>query len=70
MPNQQLWNSATVGHLQKPDAFVDGGWWHDARILAATGQGIETEEPRAWEGWWNEDIVCRPTPQQQRRWRR
>lgn len=37
--------------------FVNGGWWHDSRILAATGEGIEKEEPRAWEGWWNEKVV-------------
>ncbi|CAK7568384.1 MAG: Protein-lysine N-methyltransferase efm5 [Sporothrix epigloea] len=34
-----------------------GGWWHDVRILAATGAGQEKEEPRAWDGWWNEQIV-------------
>lgn len=33
------------------------GWWHDSRFLAATGKGLETEEGRAWEGWWNEKIV-------------
>lgn len=33
------------------------GWWHDPRFLAATGKGLETEEGRAWEGWWNEKIV-------------
>lgn len=37
--------------------FLNGGWWHDASILAATGEGIEKEEPRAWKGWWNEEIV-------------
>jgi uncharacterized membrane protein YgcG len=36
---------------------VTGGWWHDSRILGATGEGVEKEEPRAWEGWWNESIV-------------
>lgn len=36
---------------------MNGGWWHDARILAATGDGVEREEARAWEGWWNEKIV-------------
>ncbi|KAI9669159.1 MAG: hypothetical protein M1829_005160 [Trizodia sp. TS-e1964] len=40
-----------------PDMFVGGGWWHDARVLEATGQGLEKEEPRAWEGCWNEQIV-------------
>jgi len=37
--------------------FANGGWWHDASILSATGQGIDKEEKRAWEGWWNEHIV-------------
>jgi hypothetical protein len=35
----------------------NGGWWHNPAILAATGQGLEKEEPRAWEGCWNEKIV-------------
>jgi hypothetical protein len=43
--------------LANPDAFVNGGWWHDSRILAATGEGIAKEEPRGWNGWWNEQIV-------------
>lgn len=37
--------------------FLGGGWWHDSNILAATGEGIEKEEKRGWEGWWNESIV-------------
>lgn len=37
--------------------FENGGWWHDVRILAATGEGVEVEEPRKWAGWWNEQIV-------------
>jgi len=36
---------------------VNGGWWHDSRILAATGEGLVKEEPRGWEGWWNEKII-------------
>lgn len=47
----------TIGQLGSPDLFLNGGWWHDASILASTGEGIEKEEPRAWKGWWNEDIV-------------
>lgn len=39
------------------DFFANGGWWHDQHILEATGEGIEKEEPRAWEGWWNEEVV-------------
>jgi hypothetical protein len=57
LPNKQIWNSATLGQLGSPDMFVNGGWWHDANILSATGQGIEKEEKRGWEGWWNEHIV-------------
>ncbi|KAJ6274026.1 hypothetical protein PSV08DRAFT_360313 [Bipolaris maydis] len=57
LPNKQLWNSATIGQLGSPDMFLNGGWWHDSNILAATGQGLEKEEARAWQGWWNEQIV-------------
>ncbi|KAK0611168.1 hypothetical protein B0T14DRAFT_441223 [Immersiella caudata] len=57
LPNQKIWNGPTIGTLANPDAFVNGGWWHDSRILAATGEGIAKEEPRAWKGWWNEKIV-------------
>ncbi|CBX98426.1 hypothetical protein LEMA_P098350.1 [Plenodomus lingam JN3] len=57
LPNKQIWNSATIGQLGSPDMFLNGGWWHDANILAATGEGIEKEEPRGWKGWWNEHIV-------------
>ncbi|KKY27324.1 putative tat pathway signal sequence [Phaeomoniella chlamydospora] len=39
------------------EAFTAGGWWHDPSILAATGEGVEKEELRAWAGWWNEAIV-------------
>ena len=57
MPNPKIWNGPTIGTLSNPDCFVNGGWWHDSRILAATGEGIAKEEPRAWSGWWNEKIV-------------
>ena len=57
LPNQKLWSGSTVGFLQTQECFINGGWWHDPRILEATGEGIEKEEPRAWEGWWNEQIV-------------
>lgn len=57
LPNSQLWNTMTLSHLQGSSAFMNGGWWHDAAILACTGEGVEKEEPRAWEGWWNEQIV-------------
>ncbi|KAL6914256.1 hypothetical protein FSST1_012016 [Fusarium sambucinum] len=57
LPNPQLWNGPTIGTLSNQETFVNGGWWHDSRILAATGKGIDVEEKRAWEGWWNEKIV-------------
>ncbi|RYO88306.1 hypothetical protein DL766_003466 [Monosporascus sp. MC13-8B] len=57
LPNPKLWNTYTLGQLGSPEIFVNGGWWHDSRILAATGDGVEREEPRAWGGWWNEKIV-------------
>ncbi|KAF2174775.1 hypothetical protein K469DRAFT_613332 [Zopfia rhizophila CBS 207.26] len=57
LPNKQIWNGATVGQLASPDMFLNGGWWHDSSILASTGEGVEKEEPRAWRGWWNEQVV-------------
>lgn len=57
IPNPAIWNGRTIGLLATQEAFNNGGWWHDNRILAATGEGLEKEEPRAWEGWWNEKIV-------------
>ncbi|KAM4057930.1 hypothetical protein HRG_011117 [Hirsutella rhossiliensis] len=56
-PNPQVWFGATYGKLLSPHLFVNGGWWHDSRVLAATGQGLEKEEPRAWAGCWNEKVV-------------
>ncbi|UNI17416.1 hypothetical protein JDV02_003759 [Purpureocillium takamizusanense] len=57
LPNPAIWNGQTLGTLASQDVFVNGGWWHDNKILAATGQGLEIEEPRAWQGWWNETVV-------------
>ncbi|KAJ5886607.1 uncharacterized protein N7473_009281 [Penicillium subrubescens] len=57
LPNPQLWNGSTIGFLQAYESFANGGWWHDPNILSATGKGIEIEEPRAWNGWWNEQIL-------------
>jgi hypothetical protein len=57
LPNPALWNGSTIGLLSNQDIFVNGGWWHDNRILASTGQGLDKEERRAWEGFWNEKIV-------------
>jgi hypothetical protein len=56
-PNTKLWNGPSIGLLQSQDTISTGGWWHDSRILAATGEGVEKEEPRAWNGWWNERVV-------------
>ncbi|PGH19302.1 hypothetical protein AJ80_04055 [Polytolypa hystricis UAMH7299] len=57
LPNPQLWNGPTIGFLQTYECFANGGWWHDSHILAATGKGMEAEEPVGWKGWWNEQIV-------------
>ncbi|KAL8774973.1 MAG: hypothetical protein Q9209_000452 [Squamulea sp. 1 TL-2023] len=57
LPNPKLWTGPTTGFLQQQEGLINGGWWHDPHILEATGQGIEKEEPRAWDGWWNEQIV-------------
>lgn len=57
LPNPALWSGPTIGTLTNQDAIVNGGWWHDSRILAATGEGVEKEEPRRWVGWWNETVV-------------
>ncbi|KEF62686.1 uncharacterized protein A1O9_00659 [Exophiala aquamarina CBS 119918] len=57
LPNPQVWQSQAIGMLQAYETLAYGGWWHDSSILAATGQGLEKEEPRAWEGCWNETVV-------------
>lgn len=57
LPNPQVWQAQAIGMLQGYEILAYGGWWHDSTILAATGQGIEKEEPRAWEGCWNETVV-------------
>ncbi|EFX05833.1 hypothetical protein CMQ_3902 [Grosmannia clavigera kw1407] len=57
LPNPKLWNNPTLGYLSSQDVISTGGWWHDSRILAATGEGMAKEELRAWEGWWNERVV-------------
>jgi HAD domain family 1 in Swiss Army Knife RNA repair proteins len=57
LPNPALWNGESIGRLQSDNSFINGGWWHDPAILAATGDGIDKEEPRGWQGHWNEVIV-------------
>jgi hypothetical protein len=57
LPNPALWSGESIGKLQSDTTFLNGGWWHDPEILAATGDGLDKEEPRAWQGHWNEVIV-------------
>lgn len=57
LPNPQLWHPSSIGLLHTYEVFAHGGWWHDPSILSSTGEGIEVEEPRAWEGWWNEVVA-------------
>ncbi|RMZ82281.1 hypothetical protein DV738_g1850, partial [Chaetothyriales sp. CBS 135597] len=57
LPNPQIWYSGTIGFLQTYEAMAFGGWWHDPSILAATGEGIDKEETKAWAGHWNETVV-------------
>ena len=57
LPNPQLWSGPTIGLLQAYEGFAGGGWWHDPVILEATGGGVEIEQTRAWQGWWNEEVV-------------
>jgi hypothetical protein len=57
MPNRALWSDRVQGFLHNPDLFLAGGWWHNPSILEATGSGMEIEEKRAWDGWWNEKVV-------------
>ncbi|KAF7191693.1 hypothetical protein HII31_07195 [Pseudocercospora fuligena] len=57
LPNKAVWNTSTFGSLQAEEFLYQGGWWHNPNILAATGEGLEKEEARAWEGSWNEQIA-------------
>ena len=57
LPNPQVWQSPTIGFLQSYDCFATGGWWHDPSVLEATGEGLDKEEPRAWENSWNNSVV-------------
>ncbi len=56
LPNPLIWHGQTIGLLQTQETLAFGGWWHDNSILAATGDGLEKEELRAWEGHWNETV--------------
>ncbi|QDS71460.1 hypothetical protein FKW77_003966 [Venturia effusa] len=57
LPNKHLWDQASIGTLMNEKTLVNGGWFHDNGILGTTGEGIEKEEPKAWEGWWNENVA-------------
>ncbi|KAE9984806.1 hypothetical protein EG328_008207 [Venturia inaequalis] len=57
LPNTHIWDQSSKGTLMSENTLVNGGWFHDNRILGATGEGIEKEEPKAWEGWWNEHVA-------------
>jgi len=46
-----------IDSLKNKHVFVNGGWWQDLQILGAMGDGIEREELRGWNGWWNEETV-------------
>jgi len=43
--------------LQNQETFYAGGWWHYTPLLSSLGQGLEIEESKAWQGWWNEELV-------------
>lgn len=57
MPNSKIWHLPTLSLLQSSSWLPGGGWWHNPRLLASAGEGLEAEETRAWTGWWNEYIV-------------
>lgn len=57
LPNPKIWHGPTLQNLQSQTWLANGGWWHDPRILASTGEGLEVEEARGWEGWWNENLL-------------
>ena len=56
LPNPLIWHASTIGLLGTFEILANGGWWHDKSILAATGEGLEKEELRAWDGHWNETV--------------
>lgn len=56
-PNRRIWTPSTFNFLQSSKNFFHGSWWTYPKILESTGKGIDIEEPRAWNGWWNEEVV-------------
>ncbi|PSK53882.1 hypothetical protein B9Z65_7688 [Elsinoe australis] len=57
LPNPQIWDGRSIGILSTEEAFINGGWWHDNSLLSSLGGGIQVQEPKAWEGYWDEHIV-------------
>ena len=57
VPNALIWHNSTISMLYAYESLAYGGWWHDNSILAATGEGLEKEEKRGWEGHWNETVL-------------
>lgn len=55
--NHELFTGQALDLLYNPSGIAGGGWWQDTRFLKATGEGWDAEKARAWEGWWNEDVV-------------
>ena len=49
-------DSRKIADLKTALEVEDGGMMNAS--LLQQGEGIEKEEPKAWEGWWNEQVVC------------
>lgn len=56
-PNPLLFNEATVGMLTSAEHLATGGWWREVLVLRNLGDGFVEEQKKAWEGYWNEDVV-------------
>ncbi|CAN6621736.1 hypothetical protein TRVA0_008S02696 [Trichomonascus vanleenenianus] len=57
LPNPDLWSTSAISILESLHGLHKGGWWSDPRFLRGTGDGYETERARAWDGWWNDEVV-------------
>ncbi|ODQ68652.1 hypothetical protein NADFUDRAFT_49292 [Nadsonia fulvescens var. elongata DSM 6958] len=57
LPNPSLFHGNSIVLLQSSNSLHQGGWWADPKFLISTGEGFEIESGRAWQGWWNENIV-------------
>ncbi|WBW70792.1 rRNA 2'-O-methyltransferase fibrillarin-like [Schizosaccharomyces osmophilus] len=58
LPNANIWSNQAIRVLMAFNILANGGWFFDPRVLASTGEGVEVEEKRAWDGWWNEKVVA------------